>query len=91
MLKAKHKQNTNKASLCLELQMSIFFFQLAINTHIDCVNNSKLVFGAFSKQQQGALKVCCALFSVRLTSNKKYPLIFPLVSCCSCVNNIGSS
>ena len=37
-----------------------YFIQLAINTHIDCVNNSKSVFGAFSKQQEGTLKVCCA-------------------------------
>ena len=35
-----------------------------INTHINCSNNSKSVFGAFSKQQQGALKLCCASFSV---------------------------
>ena len=41
-----------------------YLIQLAINTHIDCANNSKSVFGAFSKQQQGALKVCCASFSV---------------------------
>ena len=41
-----------------------YFIQLAINTHIDCANNKKLVFGSFSKQQQGALKVCCASFSV---------------------------
>ena len=34
-----------------------YFIQLAVNTHIECVNNSKLVFGAFSKQQEGALKV----------------------------------
>ena len=40
-----------------------YLIQLAINTHIDCANNHKSVFGAFSKQQQGALKVCCASFS----------------------------
>ena len=45
-----------------------YLIQLAINTDIDCSNNSKSVFGAFSKQQQGALKMCCASFSVRLTS-----------------------
>ena len=37
-----------------------------INTHIDCSKNSKSLFGAFTKQQQGALKVCWASFSVRL-------------------------
>ena len=35
-----------------------------INTHIDCLKNSKSVFSALSKQQQGALKVCCAGISV---------------------------
>ena len=37
---------------------------ITINTHIDCLNNSKSEFGVFSKQQQGALKVCCAVFSI---------------------------
>ena len=40
--------------------------QPTINTHIDCSKNSKSVFGTFSKQQQGALKVCCASFSVTI-------------------------
>ena len=33
---------------------------------IDYLNNSKSVFGAFSKQQQGALKVCLSAFSVNI-------------------------
>ena len=41
-----------------------YLIELAINTQTDCSKNSKSVFGAFSKQQQGALKVCCASFSV---------------------------
>ena len=45
-----------------------YFILLAISTHIDCSKNSKSVFGAYSKQQQGALKVCLSVFSVRLTS-----------------------
>ena len=35
-----------------------------INTHMDCLKKSNSVFGALSKQQQGALKVCCAGISV---------------------------
>ena len=35
-----------------------------INTHTDCSKNHKSVFSAFSKQQQGALKVCCSALSV---------------------------
>ena len=42
-----------------------------INNHIDCSKHSESVFGAFSKQQQGALKVCCAAFSVRIWQDKK--------------------
>ena len=45
-----------------------YFILLAINTHIDCLKNSKSVFGANSKQQQGALKVCPSAFSVKFQS-----------------------
>ena len=45
-----------------------------INTHIDCQKNSKSVFGAFSKQQQGALKVCCASYSVSMNCCQHYML-----------------
>ena len=45
-----------------------------INTHIDCQKNSKSVFGALSKQQQGALKVCCASYSVSMNCCQHYML-----------------
>ena len=47
---------------------------LTINTHIDCSKNSKSVFGAFSKQQQGTLKVCCSAFFVSLTVSGNFQL-----------------
>ena len=72
ILKTKHKQSNTLSENTIEyifLHKKIrYFIQLAINTHIECSKNSKSVFGAFSNQQQGALKVCCASFSVRLTS-----------------------
>ena len=43
-------------------------------TPIDCLKNSKSVFGAFSKQLQGALKVCCASFSVSMNCCQHYML-----------------
>ena len=49
-----------------------------INTHIDCSKNSKSVFGAFLKQQQGAMKVCCAAFSVTATSAALLRLVYKL-------------
>ena len=67
----KNKENKQSNTLSENTIEYIFLhkqirysIQLAINTHIDCANNSKSVFGAFSKQQQGALEVCCASFSV---------------------------
>ena len=68
ILETKHKQSNTLSKTTIEyifLQKEIrYFILLAINTHIDCVNNSKSVFGAFSKQQPGVLKVCCASFSI---------------------------
>ena len=55
---------------------------ITINTHIDCLKNSKSVFGAFSKQQQGALKVCCSAFSVRSTVSGEFQLSPLLLSVC---------
>ena len=65
----KHKQTKQDlSSITIEyifLQNKIrYLIPPTINTHIDCLKNSKSVFGAFSKQQQGALKVCCAGISV---------------------------
>ena len=68
ILETKHKQSNTLSCITIEyifLHKEIrYFILLAINTHIDCSNNSKSVFGAFSKQQQGALKVCLSAFSV---------------------------
>ena len=68
ILKTKHKQSntlscitTKYIFLLIEIR---YFILLAINTHIECANNSKSVYGAFSKQQQGALKVHLSSFSV---------------------------
>ena len=55
ILKTKHKQSntlscitTKYIFLLIEIR---YFIHLAINTHIECANNSKSVYGAFSKQQ----------------------------------------
>ena len=67
------KQNTNKAACCLQLQSSIFSLPLGLDTSFQLqsiltliVQRTVRVFGAFSKQQQGALKVCLHPFSVRI-------------------------
>ena len=62
----------NKAAHCVYFQLNLFFqkeirylIPPTLNTHIDCIKNSKSMFGAFSKQQQGALKACFASLSVK--------------------------
>ena len=68
ILKTKHKQSNILS--CITIKYIFLFIEIryfippTINTHIDCSKNSKSVFGAFSKQQQGALKVCLSAFSV---------------------------
>ena len=68
ILKTKHKQSNTLSCITIKyifLMIDIrYVILLAINTHIDCANNSKSVFGSFSKQQQGSLKVCLSAFSV---------------------------
>ena len=58
ILKTKNKQSNTMSCITIKyifLLIEIrYFIQLVIDTHVDCVNNSKSVFGAFSKQQQGA-------------------------------------
>ena len=59
------KQNTNQATHCLDLQSSIFFLVKGLDTLFFLQSILTLivqtivsaVLGAFSKQQQGALKV----------------------------------
>ena len=59
------KQNTNQATCCLDLQSSIFFSCLRLDTLFFLQSIVTLivqtivsaVLGTFSKQQQGALKV----------------------------------
>ena len=69
ILKTSHKQSNTLSCTTIKyifLLIEIrYFIVLAINTHIDCANNCQAVFGAFSKQQQGALKVCLSAFSVK--------------------------
>ena len=66
--KTKHKQSNLLPSITIKYIFPSFrirsFISITINTHIDCSKNSKQVFCAFSKQQQGALKVCLHPFSV---------------------------
>ena len=70
--KTKHKQSKTLSCITIKyifLLMEIrYFILLAIHTHSDCETVVCSVYGAFSKQQQGALKVCHSAFSVRLTS-----------------------
>ena len=74
------KQNTNEATCCLQLQSSIFSLSLGLDTSFFLQSILTLivqtivsaVFGTFSKQQQEALKVCFASFSVRLTVSVKF-------------------
>ena len=71
------KQNTNKATCYLQLQSSIFLLPLGFNTSFQSQSiltligqrTVSVVSGAFSKQQQAALKVCFASFSVCLTAS----------------------
>ena len=59
------KQNTNQATHCLHFHLSIFFFVEGLGTSNQLQSILTLivqtivsaVLGAFSKQQQGALKV----------------------------------
>ena len=65
------KTQTNQATSCLDFQSSLFspfiriiyFILFAINTHIDCLNNSKCsVRYIFKATKQGALKVSLCIF-----------------------------
>ena len=47
--------------------------------------NSKPVCGVFSKQQQGALKVCCSAFSVRFTVSGEFSTESSFAECVSCI------
>ena len=83
ILKTKHKQSNTLSCITIKYTFLLieirYFILIAINTHIDCANNSKSVFCAYSKQQQGALKVCLSVFSVRL---KRLRQVLQLRACC---------
>ena len=72
IIKTKHKQSNTLPCIAIKyifLLIEIrFFILLAINTHIDCVNNSKFSVRCIFKATARALKVCLSAFSVRLTS-----------------------
>ena len=64
-------QNTNQASHCFDLQSSIFFLLIGLDTlfflqsilTLIVQTTVRVVLGTFSKQQQGALKVSlCIIF-----------------------------
>ena len=66
------KQNTNEATCCLQLKLSVFslplglhaLFQLQSILTLIVQTMASAVFGILSKQQQEALKVCLHPFSV---------------------------
>ena len=78
------KQYTNKATCYLQLQSSIIFLSLGLDTSFFLQSILTLivqtivsaVFGIFSKQQQGALKVCLHPFSVRKVRNSEIGIVF---------------
>ena len=80
ILKTKNKQSNTMSCITIKyifLLIEIrYFIQPVIDTHVDCVNNSQSVFGAFSKQQHGALKVCFAAFSVSYFQKGKFSFLF---------------
>ena len=45
------------------------------------------VFGVFSKQQQGALKVCCSEFSVRFAVSGEFSTESSVAECVSCIQD----
>ena len=74
------EQNTNQASHCFEFHLCIFYIKsIAINTHIDCLNNSKFsVRYIFKATKQWALKVTLHHF---LLDKQSQPLRVERVDC----------
>ena len=115
ILKTKHKQSSTLSCITITynfLHKEIrYFILLAINTHIDCSNNSKcsvrcifkatarslesvtlsnFCYGLHPRSSKTALMLACILPALGKI-NRKISMIFPLVSCCSCVNKPSSS
>ena len=79
------KQNTNQATHCLDFHLSIFFLVKGLGTSNQLQSILTLivqtivsaVLGPFSKQQQGALKVSLAAFSIKLSEHRTNCSVVP--------------
>ena len=86
-----NKQSNSLSDISIQyifLQKEIsYLISITINTNIHCLTNSMSVFGVFSKQQQGALKVCCSEFSVRFTVSGEFSTESSVAECVSCIQD----